>query len=320
MASVVNQTYSNLEIIMVDDGSMDHCPEICDKWAKKDSRIKVIHKKNEGLGKARNTGIEYATGEYICFFDSDDYIARETIEKAYEAGSRDQAEIVLFGMVFVDKNGKEIGKQKPVADKTVYSDEEILNDILPHLIARSHKDGSDKQLIMSSCCAMFSNQLIMHYKWKFVSEREIISEDIYSLLMLYQYVKKVTILGSAYYYYCENESSLTHTYRPDRYEKNKHFYLECLRLCDQLGYSDEIKEQVSSPYISNTIAALKQICQSNTKHKLRNCKNIFKDDVFCEVVGNMKAKYEGPRKFFIYAVRYKMYTVAYLFLWMMILK
>lgn len=86
LESVVNQSYRKLEIILVDDESPDKCPEICDEWAAKDSRIKVIHKKNGGLGYARNTGIENATGEYICFVDSDDYIAPDTIEKAYKSG------------------------------------------------------------------------------------------------------------------------------------------------------------------------------------------------------------------------------------------
>lgn len=72
--SIVNQTYKNLEIILVDDGSSDNCPQICDNWAEKDSRIKVIHKKNDGAASARNSGLDAATGEYIGFIDSDDYI------------------------------------------------------------------------------------------------------------------------------------------------------------------------------------------------------------------------------------------------------
>ena len=67
--SIINQTYKNLEIILVDDGSPDNCPQKCDDWGIKDSRIKVVHKKNAGLGMARNTGIENATGDYICFID-----------------------------------------------------------------------------------------------------------------------------------------------------------------------------------------------------------------------------------------------------------
>ena len=72
--SIVNQTYKNLEIILVDDGSPDNCPLMCDNWAKKDNRIKVIHKQNNGVSSARNVGLEVATGDYLCFVDSDDTI------------------------------------------------------------------------------------------------------------------------------------------------------------------------------------------------------------------------------------------------------
>lgn len=78
--SVIKQTYSNLEIILVDDGSPDRCPVICDKYAESDSRIKVIHKKNGGLSDARNAGLSIAQGEYVYFLDSDDYIELEAIE------------------------------------------------------------------------------------------------------------------------------------------------------------------------------------------------------------------------------------------------
>ena len=97
MKSIVNQTYRNLEIILVDDGSPDHCPEICDRWAETDNRIRVIHKENAGLGMARNTGIENASGEYICLFDSDDYVALDLVEKAYTLAQESQADIVIFG-------------------------------------------------------------------------------------------------------------------------------------------------------------------------------------------------------------------------------
>ena len=77
--SIVEQTYKNLEIILVDDGSPDNCPAMCDEWAQKDSRIKVIHKENGGLSSARNAGLDACTGEYIYFLDSDDYIADNCI-------------------------------------------------------------------------------------------------------------------------------------------------------------------------------------------------------------------------------------------------
>ena len=79
VASVVSQTYSNLEIILIDDGATDSCPRKCDEWAMRDSRIRVIHKQNQGLGMARNSGLEASTGDYICFFDSDDFVDEDTI-------------------------------------------------------------------------------------------------------------------------------------------------------------------------------------------------------------------------------------------------
>ena len=82
--SIVNQTYRNLEVILVDDGSPDGCPQLCDAWAKKDSRISVIHKENQGIGMARNTGMDHASGAYICFFDSDDFISFVEEIKKYD--------------------------------------------------------------------------------------------------------------------------------------------------------------------------------------------------------------------------------------------
>lgn len=97
MQSIVNQSYKNLEIIMVDDGSTDTCGELCDKWSNHDNRIKVVHKANAGLGEARNTGIENATGEYICFFDSDDYLRLDAIEVAVSSALQKQSDVVLWG-------------------------------------------------------------------------------------------------------------------------------------------------------------------------------------------------------------------------------
>jgi glycosyltransferase involved in cell wall biosynthesis len=92
--SIVNQIYKNLEIILVDDGSPDNCPQICDKWAEKDSRIKVIHKENGGLSDARNAGMEIATGVYISFIDSDDYISLDFFEMLLSVTISETSDIV----------------------------------------------------------------------------------------------------------------------------------------------------------------------------------------------------------------------------------
>ena len=84
ISSIVNQTYKNLEIILVDDGSPDNCPAMCDAWAEKDSRIRVLHQRNQGGGAARNAGLDLTSGSLIAFVDSDDYIAPVMYAHLYE--------------------------------------------------------------------------------------------------------------------------------------------------------------------------------------------------------------------------------------------
>ena len=104
--SIVHQTYQNLEIILVDDGSPDRCPMMCDIWSQKDTRIKVIHKKNGGLSSARNEGIKAAHGEYISFIDSDDFYTLNAIEVLYNGICQDKAIAISSGRIYRFENGK----------------------------------------------------------------------------------------------------------------------------------------------------------------------------------------------------------------------
>lgn len=97
--SIVNQTYKNLEIILVDDDSPDHCPQMCDDYAEKDSRIKVVHKKNGGLSDARNAGMAVATGEYISFIDSDDYVSDDFFECLLDVMNKENSDIAECSVV-----------------------------------------------------------------------------------------------------------------------------------------------------------------------------------------------------------------------------
>ena len=105
VSSIVNQTYTNLEIILVDDGSPDNCPAMCDAWAERDRRIRVIHKPNGGLSDARNVGMTVATGELMAFVDSDDYLAPDMYEHLYRRLAEDNSDIAVCGvqMVWEDK-------------------------------------------------------------------------------------------------------------------------------------------------------------------------------------------------------------------------
>lgn len=127
--SVINQTYTNLEIIVVDDGSKDKSGEICDSYKNKDARIKVIHKQNGGLSSARNVGLEKSNGDYILFLDSDDWIDLTYIEVLYNNLIENNCEISVPGFCLSYENGKRI-KDSKINSKTVFSTEEALSNYL----------------------------------------------------------------------------------------------------------------------------------------------------------------------------------------------
>lgn len=105
--SIINQTYRNLEIILVDDGSPDLCGKICDEYTSRDKRIKVVHKTNGGLSDARNVGIDIANGDFILFVDSDDWLELSACESSLQVALERNADIVIFGIKVISKNGRE---------------------------------------------------------------------------------------------------------------------------------------------------------------------------------------------------------------------
>ena len=313
ISSIVNQTYHDLEILLIDDGSPDHCPELCDAWARKDHRIRVIHKENEGLGMARNTGMDHAHGEFICFFDSDDYVAEDTIEKAYVCAAANEAQIVVFGLCNVNRNGVIVTRDIPQGPMAVYTGAGIRTQFLPDLINGGHRGAKIKNLCMSACSAMFSMALIQSASWRFVSEREIISEDSFSLMRLYGYVERVAILPDALYYYCDNSNSLTHTYREDRFEKCKQYYHRCVEVAREQGYCEEVEKSISGVFVAFSIAAMKQIAGANIsiRRKFLLLKNIVSDQVLYQAVEKIQDRdYGRSRNLLAWAVTKKLHGLC----------
>lgn len=314
VSSIVNQTYSNLEILLIDDGSPDRCPEMCDEWAEKDARIRVIHKKNAGLGMARNTGIDHAVGEYICFFDSDDYVEQNTIELAVELAQKERADLVLFGSADVDENGQIVRRAVPETRKICYRGAEVLQELLPGLLRTEMKPASTKNLMMSACCCLYSVKLINASGWRFVSERSIISEDVYSLLELYRNVQAAGVVTQCLYYYCRNTASLTQTYRSDRGEKNRKFYQACIELCEEYSYPDAVKKGCIGPFLANTIGTMKQevIYHRHVGAAIQALRTIIEDPVLQDAVKEKRHDLGNIRtRVLLWAMEHKLCGLCY---------
>ncbi|MBE5958646.1 MAG: glycosyltransferase family 2 protein [Lachnospiraceae bacterium] len=130
--SVLNQTFTDFELILVDDGSPDKCPKICDDYAQKDNRIVVIHKKNGGLSDARNSGLEIAKGEFIAFLDSDDYAASDMYEKLYKQITENNADMAICNYIHVEETEdgiKELEKYQVPCNKS-YNREQFIEELL----------------------------------------------------------------------------------------------------------------------------------------------------------------------------------------------
>ena len=223
MYSITNQTLKDIEIIIVDDGSKEDCAVICDEISNTDSRIKVVHKENGGLGFARNSGIEAATGEYIGFVDSDDYIEPTMYETLYNAAKKNNADLCLSGICFVGGNmfSESGGDTRKVyfEEETVFLKEDM-KKLLLGVVGALPNEPEDSRYGVSVCKNIFKTSVIREEGIRFLSERKILSEDTLFMVDYIKCAKSAIGVPGAYYCYCRNEDSLSKSYNKDRLEKS----------------------------------------------------------------------------------------------------
>lgn len=222
--SLIHQTLQDIEIILIDDGSPDKCGEIAEQYAKLDSRIKVIHQKNGGLGPARNTGITAANGEYIGFVDSDDWTNKNMFERLYKTAIDTNADIVVSGHCDWS-DGKIIRtKRHPLAGKT-FTDRAEIDEIRKNLYGRSVDDKETDAFPMSVWIAIYKRTLITDNHLTF---QNIISEDVIFNIFAYKCANKITFTGDTdYCYRNENQPSIMRSFTENKL-KNYEDYLMML--------------------------------------------------------------------------------------------
>ena len=236
MQSLLNQTLNEIEIILVDDGSPDSCPTMCDEYAKRDTRIKVIHKPNGGLGFARNSGLEIATGEFVAFVDSDDYVDLDMYETLYAQAKQLDLDTLYCGFNNVDS--KDI--IRPVAEVEslrLFNTPKEIQEFLLDMIGTEPSYPVDRKYQMSVWHAIYSRNVIESNGIRFCSEKEFISEDIIFHIDYLQRANKIGIIPDSMYYYCDNvdSSSLSSSYRMDRFERYIILYKE---ICSRLSLAE----------------------------------------------------------------------------------
>lgn len=212
--SVVSQTYRKLEIILVDDGSPDRCGEMCDAWAEKDKRIRVIHKENGGLSSARNAGIDASTGEYLMFIDSDDYIAPEMAEKLLLAKNKYGADIVSCSIARVDEQGSILSEFKII--ETMLTGEDCLRNCVV-----------EKELATYSVNKVYSRFLFETLRFP---EKKLY-EDKFLLQHIYTKCKRVYHIPDILYFYLKRNDSISRSGSSVLKLHWTEALLDCMNLC-----------------------------------------------------------------------------------------
>lgn len=310
--TIINQTYKNLEIILIDDGSTDMSGKKCDEYQKYDSRIKVVHKKNAGLGYARNSGLDIATGKYILFVDSDDFLELEIIEKLYFKLSKTNSDTSYCGY-YRYYDDEHIEKVPAEYNEKIFCNREIIDNVLLEMVAGKPEQKKEALLSMSVWHALYSNEIIKDNKLRFVSEREYISEDIIFDIAYLQKAKKVCYIDTPLYFYrCNNFASLTHRYDPNEFNRHKvqveKINKELSKILDESEYCDRTQR-----YLLGRLRTCVQKAITYKKHNkdfklVKQIKNMINDEEVRRVIKQYPYnKNTLQLKVFNFFVDYKLY-------------
>ena len=219
--SILQQTYKNLEVILVDDGSPDRCPVICDELAQKDERIRVIHQKNKGLSGARNTGIDNAQGDYLIFVDSDDTVEQTLVEELYTYAEKWNCAIVACGRNYIFEDGQIVCKIAHDESK-VYGFEEAMQEM-----------NSFRLFDMSAWAKIYRKELFEDIRFP----EGKLSEDYYIMYKLFDKAQTIGYVAKPLYNYLQRQSSIS------RNKKINHDFADAAK--KQMEFLDEKYPQMS---------------------------------------------------------------------------
>ena len=257
--SVLQQTYSEIEIILVDDGSTDKSGKICDNYIKKDSRIKVIHKENGGLSSARNAGIENAIGEFICFIDSDDFIELEMLEKLVKSMLDYNADMAICNRNHLFENGKKYVKFDMLNQIKEMNNLEALFEL-----------NNFKYFDISACGRLYKKSLFSNIKFPVGK----LCEDYYVMYRIIEMCNKILYISQPLYNYFQRKGSITKVPKLN-YDFVNAAYEQMIYLSDKYP---ELEECTHVAYASANMTIYNTVIKENGKCMKKDVKKL-RDEV-----------------------------------------
>lgn len=305
--SLQQQTFKDIEIILVDDGSTDSSGMLCDSFAEKYDNVKTIHKENQGLGYARNTGLEYVTGDYVTFIDSDDYADIDMVEKLYAAAEQYMADAVIGGFKRVTNSGSVLFQE--TYDFQVFNGNQVQQELFMRMLGSS-PERSDA-IRMSVWNALYSMRVIRDSGALFPSERELISEDIIFDSVFFSKASRAVLINSNSYNYRVNEQSLTAKYKADRFEKSLILYNELIRRVKKLNMGELSVQRVQRQFFVNVRGCIRQekpgVSKKSFIDSVKSVKKICADNSLQNIISDYPINKLGTKQAaFLKLVKHKM--------------
>ena len=296
--SILAQTLKEIQIILVDDGAKDSCPQICDEYAAKDSRIQVIHKSNGGLASARNAGIKVAEGKYLLFVDSDDWIDKETVEELVNIVERESVDFVRFRPVYANWPDYEDGTlcdfgTEKMLQEGKYSKEDIVRDIYPILFATPELTLGP---IVAATRSLYRKSFIIKNNLYFDEAVRYSEDTIFSAKVVMAADSFYYLDGGRYYHYFFNSSSITKSFRADRWTSCKNL-MSCF---DKYFLNHEEYD------FTNQLWLQKLYCVVSALSQRKFITNIDERELYCAGICNDSSTIEACRHLELLNVSWKL--------------
>lgn len=303
--SLINQTYKNIEILLIDDGSKDNSGIICDEFAKKDKRIKVYHKENGGLCSARNFGTKNAKGEWVSYVDGDDWIEPDSYEKLIQYSKKcDDLDVIFFGYIKDYPSKSVVMKYDNFENEKLYStDDEI--KFLQKMVLNYNAN------IAMVPTKFIRNEFIKKNNLYHIDELRQGAEGIEFNVRLFKYAKKALFVENRFYHYIFNDNSITTVHN----EKNHYMVLDCFRqIKNEINNNDSelmscFYDRMNNVILTTAISGFfsPTNCESY-KIKKEKFNKYLSDYLVLETLNRFDlSKLDKFRKITMFLIKYKMY-------------
>lgn len=319
--SVINQKYTNLEIILVNDGSPDNSLAICQEYKNKDKRIIIVNKPNGGLSSARNEGLKLCTGEYISFLDSDDWLDIEAFAKGMKYVLQHNADIVFWAVTKEFQNRSQKIQNIKTDKSAVLFENESLNNLkrrMVGLIDKELNEPTKTDAYISAWGKIYRREIILEPKVSFLDTKIVGSEDVPFNIEVFGKAKKVVYVNECLiHYWMENENSLTKNHKNTLFPRFKNLY-QWIKEYNQKQHDNELYDQAvenrfALSLINNVMSISSFRNTASVTTKIKDINIILSDEMYSSSLNNLQFNYLPKQwKLFFKLARLKQGFILYL--------